>query len=1258
MLRRSQVVVPLLLATMATVAVAEESAERRGASMYRMPDISGDEIVFVYANDLWRVPIEGGTALPLASPPGVESMPRFSPDGEHVAFVGNYDGNRDIYRVPVAGGLPERLTHHPAAERLSDWTVDGDLLFSARGLGGHPREESTWRIGPDGGLPAALPMPYGANATIDKSGTWVAYTPMQRDGRTWKRYRGGMASDIWLLNLETGESRRVTDFDGTDSFPMWHGDDLYYLSDAGDEHRLNLWRYDLATGDAEQVTRFADYDIKWPAIGPDDDGPARIVFQNGPSLFVYDSRTNGSSPVEIEIPGAAASIRPSMIDASNFMQDWSISPNAKRVAVQARGDLWTLPAKNGTPRNMSRTSGIAERSPSWSPDGKWIAYFSDEPGEYELFVRSSDGRGEPRRLTTDMGVFKNAIWWSPDSEYLVYADKTGDAHRIDIESGERTLVTHNPWGVFSNPSFSHDGRWIAWSMGTEDSPAGRVHIHDTRTGETAVVTSGMFNDDSPAFDRKGEWLYFTSDRNFQPSYSSFDNTWIYDDSGVLVAVPLREDVKSPWLRTSDEETWNDDDDEKADDAKDEDAGDESTPEPDAANDPVSGTWDCLVTIPNMGEIPLTINLVLNADDLVTGTVNSPVFSGSLAGGFDRDAMTLELVLTVDGGPTANLSLKIDGDRVTGTGTSDEGGDPAEISGRRLAVDGDDDDAESDDTDADADAKDEEPSFEIDVDGFEARAMRIPVAPGNFSNLAVNSRGQLMYVRRGNNAGIKVVDITEERPTEKSAGSGGGFQMTPDGKKMLVPQGRGAVIRDAGPGDGGDRVVTDPMLVTIDPRQEWRQLLTDAWRIQRDHFYDPNLHGVDWNAVLEAYLPLVDDAATREDVSYLIGEMISELNVGHAYYYGGDGESEPSRNVGMLAVDWEAAPGEGDTPDGWRIARVLGGGAWDLDARGPLQEPGLELGEGDIVVAVNGVPVDLAKDPWSLFVGTANDTVVLDVLATDDEDEADDDEADNESDDDESDDDDDDDDDEMDDDIRTVVVRTISDEGGQRYRDWIEGRRRVVEEMSDGRIGYIYVPNTGRDGQSDLVRQFHGQATKPALIVDERWNGGGQIPDRFIELLNRPVTNHWARRDSVDWKWPPSGHNGPKAMLINGRAGSGGDMFPWLFKYHELGPLIGTRTWGGLVGISGNPGLIDGGYTAVPTFGFYETDGTWGIEGHGVDPDIEVIDDPALMLDGGDPQLEKAIEVLLEQLENGAAWTPAERPASPNRSGMGIPVEDR
>lgn len=1275
-----------LLAFLASAAMPV--VEDGGASMFRYPDISNDEIVFAYANDLWRVPLEGGIALPLASPDGVEVMPRFSPDGSQVAFMGNYEGNRDLYVVPTRGGMPHRVTHHPGSERLSDWGPDSTLLFSGRNMGGVPRAEMVFSVDAEGGMPEALPMPYGANATIDRSGTWVAYTPNQRDGRTWKRYRGGMASDLWLLNLETGDSRRVTDWEGTDTLPMWHGDQLFYLSDAGPEHRLNLWKYDVPSGESTQLTEFADFDVKWPAIGPDDGRAARIVFQMGSNLHVYDDATGRHESVEIEVPGATASLRPNRVDASDYITEWSLSPNAKRAVVSARGDLWTLPAENGSPRNMSRTSGFAERTPSWSPDGKWIAYFSDEPGEYELFVRRSDGKGEPRRLTDDLGSFKYSIWWAPDSSYLIYADKTGTAYRIDIEDGARTLIGKNEWSDFPEPSFSQDGRWIAWSAATGDSTMGRIHLHDFKTGETSIVTSGMFNDGSPAFDRDGDWLYFTSDRRFSPSYSTLDGTWIYDDSGVLVAVPLREDVSSPWLEESDEEAWVEDDEKDmkkmkgrkgkkdADDAasSDDDGDDADAGDQGGSTDPVSGDWKCIITAPRDGmpNLDMSVSLTMASDGSVTGTVSSMMINGEVSGTFDAEEMTLTLEVSMGGqGVVAAIEVTIDGDTFAGLAMPMMGNmPPTGITGTRLANDDEEDAAEEatdemeegseSDAETDEEAEVEEDPYadtlEIDLDGFERRAMMLPVRPGAFGNLVVDHRGRLNYVRRGRDGGIKTFELKADNPTEQSAGSGRSFQMTANGKKMLVPQGSGAVIRNAGSG-GGDRVMTSPMYVMVEPREEWRQLVTDAWRIQRDHFYDPGLHGVDWDGVLEAYLPLVDEANTREDVSYIIGEMISELNVGHAYYYGGDAESEPSMNVGLLGVDWAPAPGDGDVPDGYRIAKVYGGAVWDVDARGPLQEPGLDLKEGDVVVAVNGMPMSLDADPWRPFIGTAGSSVVLTVLEREDEDG---DQDDAESEDGESAEDTADDTDSEDEvgATRDVVVRTIRSEADLRYRDWIEGRRAAVAEMSDGRVGYIYVPNTGRDGQSDLVRQFHGQAHMPALVIDERWNGGGQIPNRFIELLNRPVTNYWARRDTRDWRWPSGTHAGPKAMLINGNSGSGGDMFPWLFRHHELGPIIGTRTWGGLVGISGNPGLIDGGYTAVPTFGFYETDGTWGIEGHGVDPDIEVIADPALMLDGGDPQLEKAVEVMLEALANGEGYQPVTRPASPDRSGMGVTEEDK
>jgi tricorn protease len=419
-----------------------------------------------------------------------------------------------------------------------------------------------------------------------------------------------------------------------------------------------------------------------------------------------------------------------------------------------------------------------------------------------------------------------------------------------------------------------------------------------------------------------------------------------------------------------------------------------------------------------------------------------------------------------------------------------------------------------------------------------------------------------------------------------------------------------------------------MTAWIDPRAEWNQIFADAWRLERDYFYDPNMHKVDWSRVRRDYEAMLADCTTRQDVGYVVREMISELNVGHAYYSGGDVGDEPRMSVGLLGCDFALDQGA------YRIARIQEGAAWDSDAHGPLSQPGVDVKTGDWLLAVNGAPIDASKDPWAAFLGLAGKTIRLTVSAKPT----------------------------LDASARDVVVEALESERDLRYRAWIEERRAYVEKKTGGRVGYVYVPSTGVDGQNDLVRQFEGQKTKPALIVDERWNSGGQIPTRFIELLNRPITNYWARRDGKDWPWPPDAHQGPLCMLINGLSGSGGDAFPAYFKQAKLGKTIGMRTWGGLVGLSGNPGLIDGAEVTVPTFGYYEKDGTWGIEGHGVEPDIEVIDDPSKMVEGpdhalADPQLDAGIEWMLSELEKHP-YLPPPRPAYPDRSGMGIPDTDR
>ncbi|QOJ01505.1 MAG: PD40 domain-containing protein [Phycisphaeraceae bacterium] len=1263
------------------------------AGMLRWPDVSATQIVFSYANDLWVVPKAGGLAQPVAGPPGQETFPKFSPDGRSIAFVGNYDGNRDLYTIPVGGGIPTRVTHHPVGETLCDWSPDGtSLMFLSNAMAGLARQSQLFTVPVGGGAYERLPVPYAGFGSVSPDGQWLAYTLHSTDTRTWKRYRGGMATDVWLFNLRDKSSRRITDFEGTDTLPMWvpggDGKVVYYLSDAGPEHRLNIWAYDVAARTREQVTFFKDDDVRWPSVGPGGDGRGEIVFQLGSRLMLLDLSSRRAAEVKVRIPGDRPQVRERMVDASRNVQSASISPNAKRLAIQARGDVWTVPVKEGVVRNLTRTSGVAERTPSWSPDGAWIAYFSDETGEYELWVRPSDARpaeekkdepkkdepkkddaknedaakvaggdkpadpveGQPAeasrapRKLTDLGPgYRNAPTWSPDGKWITYSDDAGNLWLTSFPGGETKKLDQDPWMSGMGVSWSHDSAYVAYARGDEGNRNQVIWIADVASGEKKAVTSRLFSSYAPAFDRKGEWLFFASQRAINnPQYSDLDNTYAYRESAVLLMAPLRSDVKSPWLPKSDEETVKKDA-KKPEPKKDEGKKDEGKKDDEkknggdaAADDGVSGSWAGTVKGSGgpfpPGGLPITMTMTLGEGGSVSGSISSVMGVGSFTGSYAKETGRIEITVTV-GPSVVTMSGTLKDGQITGTFQAGEMVGEWNATRSAKAAGETKDEAKGEGGKKD-DAKAAEKKLVIEFEGLERRAIQLPLAAGGFSQLAVADGEKLIFNRtssRGGETGIRIYDYKADEKEEKSVTAGGGFQMTPDGKKLLVGRGGGNLtVVDAAAGGGKAQAVsTAGMNTRVDPRAEWAQILADAWRLQRDLFYEDGLHGVDWAKVRGHYTAMLPDAATREDVNWIIAEMISELNVGHAYLGNpGDVEGQPSVGVGLLGCDFELVKGDGGTA--YRVAKVHEGGPWDADARGPLSQPGAGIKVGDFVLEVNGEPIDTSKDPYAAFVGTAGRVVALTVNdrpAIDGKE-------------------------------REVLVRTIGSEQDLRYRGWIESKRAYVEEKSGGRIGYIYVPNTGVDGQNDLYRQFIGQREKDALLIDERWNGGGQIPNRFIELLNRPITNYWARRHGNDWTWPPDGHQGPKAMLINGLAGSGGDMFPWLFRHHNLGKLIGTRTWGGLVGITGNPQFIDGGSITIPSFGFYKNDGTWGVEGHGVDPDIEVIDDPALMWNGGDPQLDAAIEHLLEELKT-KAYTPPARPGSPTyRRGMGIEDKDK
>jgi tricorn protease len=1130
----------LALSALGLSALAAPAAPANGAGpidarMMRQPDVSSNQIVFVYAGDIWVAPRTGGAALRLSSPRGEESFPKFSPDGREIAFTGDYDGNQDIYVMPVTGGLPRRVTHHGAPDRLVDWYPDGKRLLYATTMTSYKdRFSQLHKVAANGGLPEKLPMPYGEFGALSPDGHQIAYTPISVDFRTWKRYRGGMNPDIWLFDLQHLTAKNLTASPAAESIPMWHQDTLYFLSDRDENKKANLWAYDFKREKFRQVTFFKDYDVHFPSVGPND-----IVFEYAGRLYLLDLATEKYAPVDLTVLTDRATLKPRLENVSGYIQSASVSPTGKRALFTARGDLFSVPAEHGIVRNLTRSSGVAERFPTWSPDGKLLAYFSDRSGEYELTVRNADNTGEERTLTHLGPGFRLKPQWSPDSQKILWIDQAMKLNVYDFVTKTNRVLDQQKWmyyGELNNfrASWSADSRWLAYA-GDLDNRNSAIVLYDYPAGQRHQVTSGFYNDDTPVFDPDGKYLYFATGRSFGPTYGELDNSWIYHNTTQLAAVPLRKDVASPLAPRNDEEPDKDkdkkddekkSDEKKADDKKDADQkSDSSAPKPDEAKPAAA------------------------KDDPKAGPKN-----------------------------------------------------------------GDKKDDKKDDK-----KKDDKPkAVAIDLDGFEQRMVMLPPKAGRYADLTAVP-GKLLYrwIPRGSDGTSTPIECYDfdKREVKRVLDEADSFELSGNREKLFVRKGTEYAIVEAKEGQRFDkRLATGGFEATIDPPAEWRQIFLDAWRLERDCFYDPNLHGVDWNLMRVRYLKLLDDAVTRWDVNYVIGELLGELNSSHTYRSGGDVERSLERGVGYLGCDFALTNGA------YRIARIIEGAPWDSEVRSPLRRPGLtNFHVGDYLLAVNGEPLDTTKDPWAAFQGLADKPVLLTVHSNATLTGA-----------------------------REIIVQTLASEARLRNLAWIDENRRRVEKLSDGRIAYVFVPDTGQPGQNELVRQWRGQVTQAGMIIDERFNSGGQIPDRFIELLNRPLRNYYAVRDGKDWTWPPVAHFGPKAMLVNGWSGSGGDCFPFLFKDSKLGPVIGMRTWGGLIGITGAPPLVDGGSVTIPTFGIYSRAGEWIIEGYGVDPDIEVVDDPAAMAKGGDPQLERAVAEVLKSLRQNPPPT-VKKPAYPNRA---------
>ncbi len=1051
------------------------------ARMLQYPDVSKTHISFTYAGDIWIVAKEGGTAHRLTTAKGVESFAKFSPDGSLLAFSGNYDGNTDVYVIPTLGGLPKRITHHGMTDRVVDWFPDGkSLLFASSRESGKQRFNQFYKVSKDGGLAEKLLLPYAEFGSFSPDGKKLAFTTRTRVFRTWKRYLGGMAADIYIFNFDKMTSENISNHIANDEIPMWKDDKIYFLSDRDKNQRYNIWVYDLSTKQNRQLTFFDKFDVHFPSIGENE-----IVFEAGGLLYLLDLTTEKIREVKVNVVTDGSTLLTQNENVEKLIQNFSVSYNGSRALFEARGEIFSVPAENGAVINLTQSSGAAERFPAWSPNGKYVAYFSDKTGEYQLTIRDIENPSKEKVLTSFENGFRYNIYWSPDSKKLVFIDQAMTINLYDINSDKLTEVDKQLWYYEGNlrnfaVSWSSDSRYFSYGK-DQMNRASAVVIYDTKEEKLHQVTNGFYNDSNPAFDPDGKYLYFLTNRNFNPLYSDFENTWIYTNSTQVAAVTLSKETLSPVAPKNDSLTVKKDEEVKVDDKKSEEKKDEK----------------------KVKEI------------------------------------------------------------------------------------------------------------KIDFDGFEERLVILPPSAGNYGNLSAVS-GKVIFHRIPNSGSadkkkpVMFYDL-DKREEKTIVDDADAYQISADGKKILIAKQNSYSIVDIAPDQKLEKKLpTNQLEMTVVPKDEWKQIFNDVWRLERDFFYDKNMHGVDWKEMKKRYGALIENAVTRSDVNYIIGELIAELNASHTYRSGGDDEIPLQKAVGYLGIDWELNNGA------YRVKRIVNGAPWDSEVRSPLLASGLKVKEGDYILAVNGIKIDITKDPASAFEGLADKTVELTINNKPSTDGS-----------------------------WTIVVKTLSDETRLRNLEWIESNRKRVEEATDGKIGYIYVPSTGIDGQTELARQFYAQFNKQGLIIDERFNNGGQIPDRFIELLDRKPLAFWAVRDGARWQWPPTANFGPKVMLINGWSGSGGDAFPDYFRKAKLGPLVGARTWGGLIGITGAPALIDGGSVTVPTFRMYDPDGKWFKEGHGVDPDIEVPEDPGMLARGVDVQLERAIQEALRLLKENPPVNPEE-----------------
>jgi tricorn protease len=1056
--------------------------------MMTQPAISAKYIAFIYAEDLWIANIDGSQPRRLTIDEGIESNPFFSPDGKLIAFSAQYDGNTDVYVIPVEGGVPSRLSWHPSADMVRGFTPDGkSILFLSQRSSFTNRFAQLFTVGTTGGFPEKLKIPNAFTACYSPDGKAIAYTPLSPAHQQWKNYRGGRISTIWICSLTDYSVVKIPQSEGgcNDSDPMWIGENIYFLSDRGGE--LNLFSYSIPGKEVKQLTFYKDFPVLKASAGN-----SKIVFEQEGYLHIYDTKSNSENKLTVGIAADLLELRPRFVQGTKYIRNADISPTGSRAVFDFRGDIITLPAEKGDPRNITMTTNVHETFPSWSPDGKTIAYFSDASGEYMLHLKSQDGKSEPKTLKLTGTGFYSFPKWSPDSRKICYADNGRNMYIIDLETNIIKKIDsddiYTP-GAFRNlfGDWSSDSKWIVYTKVLETNFR-MVYLYSADQQKSFPVSDGLSDASEPRFDINGKYIYFFSSTDAGPVLNWFDlSSEDMRMTNSIYLVTLRKDILSPIAKESDEETF-----------KTEKSATVKPVEKDKSN-----------------------------------TKNMPP------------------------------------------------------------------------------AKAESKSLKIEPEGMQDRIINLPVKAGNYSELGVGDSGEVFYIVRpvlpSESSKLHKYNLKDRKDEEVMDLEN--YLVSADRKKMLYSKGDVIGITDAGkkPEPGKGILNTGAISVKIDPLSEWPQILDEAWRVNRDYFYDPGMHGADWNAIKVKYQKFLPDIACTSDLYRIIQWMLSELSVGHSYESFGDKLYEPKRiGVGLLGADFTV------TSNRYRIEKIYGGLNWNPDLRSPLTEPGLNIKTGDYILAVNGKDLTGEKEIYSYFENT--DGKITELTINNSPDYA---------------------------GSRVVKVVPVSDDYSLRNRDWVENNLKKVTEATKGQVAYVYVPNTSTQGHEYFKRYFFPQANRMAIIIDERFNGGGLLADYYIDILQRPLQAHWNMRYGKDLKSPSASIQGPKVMIIDETAGSGGDMLPWMFRKFKVGILVGKRTWGGLVGILGFPEFIDGGSVSAPNLAIWTKDG-YVVENTGVAPDIEVEQWPAEVINGKDPQLEKAIEVALKEL----AKNPPEEPSRP------------